>query len=334
MERFAGWCFRCLNYGHKADECTNQLRCIRCSNFGHRAKNCRASYYGELPSLQSKGIPPGAAAHQRPETIWARVGFSEPMVVSEGDLAGHAVIAAVASGSPAVSRRQVAQTIAVRFQIAEDDVDVSLNSHAGDFLVYFKDTAHRMAALRYPGPPYLWMDNSRSALKITPWTRQSQATGAVVVNLYYKVRLCIEGMPRHAWQEETIRGLFHHPTLIEGIECDSLDFTKDSACLCVWVWTNDPRCFAREVELELEEALEERTDDDEPRHCPELGGFVDQRRRQPRFQPVCLITYKYNVLLHIDRVFDFSPATAASFQPWVHDYNWQLGVKDDDELPP
>uniref|UniRef100_K3ZZH5 DUF4283 domain-containing protein n=1 Tax=Setaria italica TaxID=4555 RepID=K3ZZH5_SETIT len=328
----------CRTYGHKAAECPNPL---------HRAKDCRSSYhglptrpvhrapvldYGEIPSLQRKDIvrfiPPGTA-HQRPEMVRARVRFSGPMATSERDLARHAVVAAVAGGSPAVSRRQVAKTFAFRFQIADDDVEVSLNSpQAGDFLVYFKDPIYRTEALRYPGPPCLWMHNSNSALKITPWTRQSQATA--VVNLYYKVRLCIEGMPRHAWQEETVRCLFHHPTLIESIDRDSLD-AKDSACLCVWVWTNDPRCFARQVELELElelEELQERAvDDDEPWHCLELG-FVDQRRRQPRFQPVRLLSYKYNVLLHIDRVFDFSPATAASFQPWIHDFNWQLGVKD------
>uniref|UniRef100_K4A0Z9 DUF4283 domain-containing protein n=1 Tax=Setaria italica TaxID=4555 RepID=K4A0Z9_SETIT len=210
------------------------------------------------------------------------------MVTSERDLARDAIIAAVTGSSPAVSRRQVAHAFAFRFQIAEEDVEVSLNSYAGDFFVYFKDPIYRTEALRFP--PYLWMHISKSALEITPWTRQSQAT-AVVGQLHYSVRLCIEGVPRHAWQEETVRGLLHSSTHsstlieLEGIDRSNLS-DKESACVCIWVWTDDPRCLSTQGRLEIEELpeTERAVDDDEPWHYSELG-FADQRRRQPRFQP-------------------------------------------------
>jgi hypothetical protein len=78
--------------------------------------------------------------------------------------------------------------------------------------------------------------------------------GAATSKLKYRVRVCIEGIPTHAAQVETIAKLFP-PTFVENIDTET-PTENEKARVCAWVWTPDPDGFAKEGVLRLEEPIE------------------------------------------------------------------------------
>ncbi|CAO2211514.1 unnamed protein product [Urochloa humidicola] len=74
--------------------------------------------------------------------------------------------------------------------------------------------------------------------------------------LPYKARVCVEGVPAHARQLETLAGLFTGFALVESLADDDGALAvadKEAACVCVWVWTRDPDAVARAGTLMIQE---------------------------------------------------------------------------------
>uniref|UniRef100_A0A0D9XSI7 DUF4283 domain-containing protein n=1 Tax=Leersia perrieri TaxID=77586 RepID=A0A0D9XSI7_9ORYZ len=78
---------------------------------------------------------------------------------------------------------------------------------------------------------------------VLPWSRRTQAEST---KWRYKARICMEGIPAHAWSKETVAHLLDDGCLVQDI---------DDACLCVWVKTEDPDLIPRAVHLQLEETV-------------------------------------------------------------------------------
>jgi hypothetical protein len=99
---------------------------------------------------------------------------------------------------------------------------------------------------------------------------------------------------------DTIRGLFAASDIIDT----NINSKEESACCRVWVWMEDVGKLARRGKLDLEEPLEV---DSPLLHFPELGieaGALS--RRGP------LKTLSYDVILHLDRVLDYSSSPPSS----------------------
>ncbi|KAK3124739.1 hypothetical protein QOZ80_7BG0591730 [Eleusine coracana subsp. coracana] len=203
---------------------------------------------------------------------------------------------------------------------------VSLFSR-NSFLVEFTNMEERNRARALP-PPFIL---ARDSLVFVPWCRR---IGGVDVELFYKVRLCIEGVPRHGWQLETVTPLFERSVLVEGF----IDWHKreaETACICIWAWTSNPDTIAKVGILKLEEPL---VDDESwpPVHYPELGIEASPPRRSGSAKMLA-----YEVLIHLDEVIDYSPVSedegnngdsdsSDSGEPWPPRYTfpWSLGAID------
>lgn len=70
----------------------------------------------------------------------------------------------------------------------------------------------------------------------------------------HRMRVCIEGIPEHAQQIETVARLFNSPTFIEELDTDG-ETEQERDCMCLWVWMANPDGLAKTVTLKVAEPL-------------------------------------------------------------------------------
>ncbi|KAI4994844.1 hypothetical protein ZWY2020_034747 [Hordeum vulgare] len=110
---------------------------------------------------------------------------------------------------------------------------------------------------------------------LSPWTRFRRARAE---RLCYKVRVCLEGVPRRAWHAAAVVGLFGPATIVEPRD-DSADSAEEAGCMRVWVLMGDFEKLSLTGQLSIEEM-------------------------RPRGRRLAMRTY--DVLLHLDRVMDYT----------------------------
>ncbi|CAO2044748.1 unnamed protein product [Urochloa humidicola] len=82
---------------------------------------------------------------------------------------------------------------------------------------------------------------------LMPWIPQVSAT---VSKFLYRARLCIEGIPSHLHQIETVASLFKNPVFIDDFDC-GMEKPEEESCVRLWVWTSEPEGFARTATLQV-----------------------------------------------------------------------------------
>lgn len=206
----------------------------------------------------------------------------------------------VSSGAcTSVDTVEVRAAIEDQLLIPSSEMEVSL--YTNGFLVLFSDGRLRDHALDCQNG----IDLGGARLFFRPWLRMANSTAS---RLLFKMRLCIEGVPPHARQPETLKQLFDPNTLIECIDAPLSD--KETACCCVQLWTSDPDGFALEGILNVDEPMER-------------GGRRWSWNEPPR-------QLGYAVVLHLDYTIDYSPpATQDAAWPKHQNFIWALGLRDD-----
>jgi hypothetical protein len=119
---------------------------------------------------------------------------------------------------------------------------------------------------------------------------------------------------------ETTRGLFGATDIIDGID-PAINCKEESACCRVWVWMANVATLARRGKLDLEEPMEI----DSPLfHFPEIGVDADMLVRSG---PLKMLSY--DVILHQDRVLDYSESPASSPESNMSFHNDVSGMPSD-----
>lgn len=271
---------------------------------------------------------PGAS-HLRPVKIEACVARSAEMAHAERDLMMHSLVAVAADSRAPLSRRVVKEAVSFTFGLRSDDFEVDLISRSV-FLLTFSTSAIRNSVFASAGPLLV----GRTRLGFMPWTRKKWATTG---KMLYRALVCIEGIPRHAWQVNTVRSLFDAGTMIGGIDDSRKRDEEESACFCLWVWSLSPTALAKSGTLRLEEPV--LPPESEP-HYPELNIVAAPVVRSGPAEQL-----KYEVIIHLDEVWDFSPPMSrqpsfGSYDsnemideieeewPEKHQFAWTLGVLD------
>lgn len=54
----------------------------------------------------------------------------------------------------------------------------------------------------------------------------------------FKVRVCLEGVPEHGWDVETVTPLFDRSNIIEGLDPEVRQ-EEETGCVRLWVWMDD-----------------------------------------------------------------------------------------------
>ncbi|CAN6176449.1 unnamed protein product [Urochloa humidicola] len=278
---------------------------------------------------------PGAWG-DRPAHVQAGVQRSDAIRAAERDLEIFALLAVQVDARARLDSRMVKHEAVRQFNVPSLEIGVSRISTA-TFLIRFdsqqqRNAAYRLGALRI----------SRTALTLSPWKRQASAK-AVLSKFFYRVRVCIEGIPSHLRHAEAVASLFKVPVFIDDEQC-VMEKIEEEECMCFWLWTADPDSIATAGTLQVEE----------PVVLPEEGyaeSLMELGMPMGALRSEAAKAMDYEVLIHIDRVLDYSPPLPRSrwsFDspisgipdeeledefPVVHPYDWRLGVPDASSVP-
>lgn len=134
------------------------------------------------------------------------------------------MIVIVVSNRDALSCSHVTAAFTSWLNVSKNMMNVTL-FHPEGFLVLFKEEGLRERALDLRSGTKIHGE----AVRFMSWTRLSQATLAM---LHFKVRLCIEGVPPHGHQLETVGTLLPREALLENIDFRAKN-ASEAACCCI-----------------------------------------------------------------------------------------------------
>ncbi|KAM0860893.1 hypothetical protein ACQ4PT_046256 [Festuca glaucescens] len=224
LKRAWGRCFRCLESDHRIAFCRNPAKCLLCGDIGHKARSCLKNQQSQQREEQPRGTVQAAVQLQiQPQEAASQV--QATVANAETLLLRHAVVAVVVGFRPELELVEVKRGFALHFGIAEEAVKVTVHAQ-GEFLLRFTDPEVRNTALRIQGALRL----GQVSFLLSPWSRLRRA---IASSLPFKVRVCLEGVPEHAWDVESVKPLFGE-SLIDSV--DELEFSeRDTACFRLWV---------------------------------------------------------------------------------------------------
>jgi hypothetical protein len=208
-------------------------------------------------------IAVGAPGRGRGDGVAAVAARTAVVASADRRLTLHGVVAVIGGLQTTIGIAQVAQLFADRFKTTASRVEATVHA-PGEYLLYFADPATRRAALVIQGPLVL----GGASFLLTPWGRLRRAMPAF---LPYKARVCIEGVPEHARDPDSIAPLFAGQALVDSVDEVALS-DQETACIRLWVWMEDVGRLATRGTLKREEPIEV----DSPLvHFPELGIYAD-----------------------------------------------------------
>jgi hypothetical protein len=182
--------------------------------------------------------------------------------------------------------------------------DVSIVKHfPEDFFIDFTHRHHRDEAVNQDKLPHGNLD-----ILIRPCRLLTHGDPC---GLQYHVRLCLEGIPLHAWNESIAKRAVARAYELDYVDKMSLD-RKDTRGLFLWASTHNPSDIPKVTWLTL---------------CGRMAEFHNGAALPPSCGRQGL-TFK--VLVHLDLVED-PPGRDGRITP--RDYTWQYGIIDGERLP-
>jgi hypothetical protein len=236
------------------------VRCINCLRNGHCSWQCsgRGSKTPptpkcQAPRLDNVNFPPLVLAVPsmaqpgdpavRPEHSCVVASSTSNMERKLERLSSHAVVVWLGRDRPDISPERVMRAFCSRFGVRTEDIKVA-RSPPGDFLVTFTHRHHREAAVA--ARDFL---HSNLDFRIRPW--QLVALGERC-DLCFHVRLCLEGIPPHAWNESIAKRSVARACVLDYVEEVCLSSNKvDARGLNLWAWTGNPSNIPKIVWLTI-----------------------------------------------------------------------------------
>ncbi|KAL5201708.1 hypothetical protein ABZP36_036062 [Zizania latifolia] len=160
---------------------------------------------------------------QRPKAAQRLLKTSLTLDHAERRLQRHDVFAVVVGPYSASSASHVKHRLTEYLRISASDAKVFAHLWES-FLVYFVRSKDRTIALSESKLSLQGLD-----LKLIPWTRRAQASFA---KLRFRACLCLEGIPRHAWNNDTTALILSDGCLLDKVDDSSIS-EKEVACLRV-----------------------------------------------------------------------------------------------------
>ncbi|CAL5085642.1 unnamed protein product [Urochloa decumbens] len=352
-----GRCYNCFASDHRIASCRDPPKCLLCSRFGHKARYCprppstaasvlwRRRAPDEGPPAGSAAPSPAAAtapmnfipgeSWRRPAKVSACAARTAEVRDADRDLLLHALVAVQIDARAQLTCEGVLRDALQQLRIPSSALQVSKIS-TSMFLLRFQSPAVRNAALARRA-----LVAGHTSLHLMPWGRQVSAAAALG-HLYYRARVCLEGVPGHAHQVESVLHLLPKQSFVEGI-----DFVREredeKGCFILWIWCQDPDAISILGNLQLEE----------PMAIPEDHDITMSDYQFPVLRSEEVSMLSYDILIHLDLVEDYHPPprspSRGSFEsdisgipaddttaPWPerHRFHWHLGQPDAMPDPP
>ncbi|CAN6233635.1 unnamed protein product [Urochloa humidicola] len=279
-------------------------------------------------------------AWQRPEHVAACAARSFEVKEAERDLQLHGLVAVQRDARAQLTCDIVHRDALQQLRIPPRALQVTRISTTS-FLLRFQSPELRNAARARRS-----LEVGLSSLHLMPWGRQTGAA-ADVTKLFYRARVCLEGVPSHAHQVDTVMHLLPRQSFVDKIDLARLK-DDEKACFILWIWCKDPDAISVLGTLQIEE----------PMTLPEgYDNLSDELQQWEPQQSVLrseeLRMLKYDVLIHLDCVEDYNPLPSSlsyggyasdtsgipADEPMLqwperHYFDWQLGQPDALPAPP
>ncbi|KAG0541416.1 hypothetical protein BDA96_02G014900 [Sorghum bicolor] len=312
-----GKCLRCLSRGHTAAACRDPVRCLTCGRIGHKARDCKPPSkqprlqaapkqpphpedIAAFPELPSPAMALPGAPQLRPMETAATAATNTAMEEELQRLSRCAMVACLCRERDDVSPEEVKRMLCTKLGVLDRDIKVTRH-RPEDFLIVFEHQHHRDAALDMRRPQV-----GSIGIRFLPWRILPYSDR---IELRHHVRLCLEGIPAHAWNESIAKRTIARACDIDYMEGRSIR-RDDTRALCLWAWTHDPSDIPKVTWLTL------------------TGGsaVVHEGAAPPRGR--CGLTFR--VLVHLDIV---EPPPAEYGNSIARTIDWRYGVVDGERIP-
>lgn len=229
-----------------------------------------------------------------------------------------AVVSWAAHAPPTTEPRDVEQAFLDEFKLRRGEVAVSLH-HPQAFLIKFQHRRHCEEALAKG-----YVKRHGIEIHFIKWRSLESALG---VALMFRVRLCLDGVPMHAWAADIAERIIGRTCALEQIETDVVHPVEsgNTRSIDLWAWTANPSTIPKRMWL----------------------GFT-KRAKDPNLAPLFAVEnplehwqrgVRHPVLFHLEEIHDYTAATIdlegqGSFQPAKRRLPpWSLGVLDGEQVP-
>ncbi|CAN6342960.1 unnamed protein product [Urochloa humidicola] len=218
-------------------------------------------------------------------------------------------------GHESTGPKEVQAAIREEFNLRHDEVLVT--SHFPEsFLIKFKYSRHCTEALEKGVA-------KRRGIEVyfIKWRSPRDAEG---VALLFRVKLCLDGVPRHAWSAEIAERIVNRTCALEGIETD-LEKPSATKTIDLWAWTANPSTIPKLVWLTFTGRARDHN----------LAAVQISETPPERWQR----GVKHPVIVHLEEFQDYSTASVnldnrTSCTPTSRKLPpWRLGVIDGETAP-
>lgn len=240
---------------------------------------------------------PGDAA-ERPQETSAVAASTRDMDSELARLSTHAAWAWLGGVRPATGTSTVRRAFCSRFGMREEDITV-VQHYPEDFFITFEHQHHRDAAVARRDFTYGNID-----IRVRPWQLPVHGDR---INFDYHVRLCLEGIPLHAWNEGIAKRAVAKSCVLDYVESQSLR-KEDTRTLNLWAWTRNPSDIPKVTWLTI------------------VGRNISIHNVPPAGQS----GLTFRVIVHLDLV-EGSPGNEG--QGSTRAFDWRLGVVDGESAP-
>ncbi|XP_022678655.1 uncharacterized protein LOC111255768 [Setaria italica] len=214
---------------------------------------------------------------------------------------------------PDAGARDIARLLTRELHLRPGDVSVTLHQPE-PYLIRFEQAEHAAEARRRGRFTGDGID-----ICLRTWRSLTHALG---FRIFYRVRLCLDGIPSHAWTLEIVERVIGHKCALQHIVTDLLQ-PADSRHIELWAWTVDPSEIPKKVWLAFT-------------HNPAAQSSTFAVSDEPLQLPWQQGT-RFEVFIHLPLLEDYSAAARdlqqaidhpESIVPVRRRYEWRYGLVD------
>ncbi|CAN6170278.1 unnamed protein product [Urochloa humidicola] len=251
----------------------------------------------------------------RPNEEFFFVPFSFDLEKEAQEWEGTALVVMAMSAPPSTGVREVEAVVLDEMRLHKGDVVVSRHQPQ-PFLLKFasRRLAEEAAGMRC-------IKHHGVILNVRPWRSLEAAFGAA---MFFRVRLCLEGIPVHAWNPEIVERLIGRTCALDCIDTNLLH-PDDTRTIDVWAWTPNPSRIPKRLWL----VVTGRAD---------APSAVTVTSTPPApWQKGA----KFCVLIHLEWIYDYTSASTDHFghgsgvmsEPERRELVWHFGAVDGEPAP-
>nr|TKW31403.1 hypothetical protein SEVIR_2G103800v2 [Setaria viridis] len=199
----------------------------------HRHSSNRRPPIAEHHPLQPRATTPKMAIgdpNTRPEVETVFVSTTFHLEHDARDWEACALVPWALHLPPDAGARDIADLLTRELHLQPGDVAVTLHQPK-PYLIRFEQAEHAAEARRRGRFTGAGID-----ICLRTWRSLTHALG---FRIFYRVRLCLDGIPSHAWTPEIVERVIGHKCALQHIVTDLLQ-PADSRHIELWAWTVDP----------------------------------------------------------------------------------------------